>query len=759
MSLEPSSTTGLGASAVSENTTEAHAKEHDQDPGQDQMELQNMQPNTAAPAQEDDISLHARMGDVGAVQRLFESGKFDASYRDETGLTPLHWAAGNNHYALCKFLIDSGADVNAVGGELESTPAMWATKRCHCYVVNLLLQHGADPLLMDSQGFNMLHIATFDGNVFLMTILLHQNIPVDVPDTHSHTCLMWAAYNRYPLIVDLLLRWGANVYARDDKGFTALHWALVRGSHGCIQKLIEYGSDRFAETTDGKTPAITAQEMGTVRVWHRALSESGFNSDGTIKTFKFPLASVVKNKRTFMSRIYFLGPFLLIFWVIMILSHMFVYAAVPLVLFLSYSMQWAAQWGLKWAPSDMRQLHRTPWLAGIFAGTCFWVGVTWLTTLSRNTFSTNPIYNVIFGISYSLCAYFYGCSILEDPGYVPKSGSRSQQKAVVEELLSQWRYDEHNFCTHCMVRMPLRSKHCKRCARCIAKHDHHCPWIHNCVGVNNHRHFFLYIVFLEIGIILFVRLVLAHLENIPDPPIAECNILEGFACTQYLKDPFTIILAIWSILQLTWVTMLLFVQLVQISRAQTTYENVHHNLHPEDSMRTSKPTDHLASLITSGTTSLDDAQLMGPGASPGPTNTTTSATGPSTTPHNSRRESCLSRWKKLLGLDTFIETAFYGYKGRQARQAAHRAGRGGVRTNPFSRGILTNCKDFWCDPAPVFGKRESGNAMLDGEVVNYARMYDAPMRMSRGRARRTGDGGAVYSCIAGDGTGEGDDAV
>ena len=61
--------------------------------------------------------------------------------------------------------------------------------------------------------------------------------------------------------------------------------------------------------------------------------------------------------------------------------------------------------------------------------------------------------------------------MVEDPGYVPKSGSRSQQKAAIDELLELWKFDEQNFCVHCMTRMPLRSKHCKRCKRCVAKHD------------------------------------------------------------------------------------------------------------------------------------------------------------------------------------------------------------------------------------------------------------------------------------------------
>lgn len=87
------------------------------------------------------------------------------------------------------------------------------------------------------------------------------------------------------------------------------------------------------------------------------------------------------------------------------------------------------------------------------------------------TYFTNGLSNFFFAISYGLCTYFYIISMLEDPGFIPKSGSRTQQKSVVDELLSLWKFDEENYCVHCMVRMPLRSKHCKKCVRCVAKHD------------------------------------------------------------------------------------------------------------------------------------------------------------------------------------------------------------------------------------------------------------------------------------------------
>ena len=39
---------------------------------------------------EEDIMQLARIGNLAGVQRLFESGRFDATYKDEQAITPLH---------------------------------------------------------------------------------------------------------------------------------------------------------------------------------------------------------------------------------------------------------------------------------------------------------------------------------------------------------------------------------------------------------------------------------------------------------------------------------------------------------------------------------------------------------------------------------------------------------------------------------------------------------------------------------------------
>jgi ankyrin repeat protein len=673
-----------------------------------EKEMQKLEHDDTRPplAPENDVMHLARLGEIGAIQKLFENIKVDATYRDEQGITPLHWAAIKGHYALCHFLVTCGADVNAKGGDVGATPILWAARTPrNYYVVNLLLEHGADPLRTDDQGFNLLQNSVMDGNVYQTLLLLYNDIPVDTPDDKGHTALMWAAYKGFPACVEVLLKYGADIHAKDEQGFTALHWSLVKGSYGCIQKLIEYGVDRDAITNDGKSPSAVATEMNSGKQWRRALADCGYTPAG--ESIKYPFSSISTDRRYFMSRFFFFWPFLLLISSIYVAAMMPVYLGAPLSVTIWAVLQKSGQQLLRWAPLNMKHIHHTSFTAGVFAATLFWVGQQWLFKILPSTYATNPLYNLLFAMSFGLCLWFYGLAMSEDPGYVPKATSRQEQKTVVQDLISKAQFDEHNFCISCMIRRPLRSKHCRRCGRCVAKQDHHCPWVNNCVGVNNHRHFLLYLVAMLAGIVLNLRLALTYLEFLPTAPGDTCNLLGPEFCSQYNKDPVAIIITIWATLQLTWPTMLLAVQLIQVSRAQTTLE----------SMRGHKEFSAAAEIITStavaGSTSLQGASLDGAS-----TNVPAASGAPGQS--QSSKQGCWAHWKTLLGLDTVLATAMYGSRAEEVMTIQRR--------NPWTRGLATNCSDFFCDGEPVFGRRKDGHGMLGGVTIEWTTTFEIPPR-------------------------------
>jgi protein AFG1 len=193
-------------------------------------------------------------------------------------------------------------------------------------------------------------------------------------------------------------------------------------------------------------------------------------------------------------------------------------------------------------------------------------------------------------------------------------------------------------------------------------------------------------------------------EVLPTPPQSElhCEILKPEYCAQWSKDPLTLVTNIWGSLQLTWTFMLLFVHLVQIARALTTYE----------SMRGHTEMGPVMSAVATGALNPDSAQITASGAGPDPA-------APHGHLHKKNKEGCLSSWKKMLGLDVFFAIAFNGYNGSKKKEKQRKRG------NPFTRGVFRNCQDFWGD-GPMFGRKENGMALLGGQKVDYTSMYDVP---------------------------------
>ncbi|CAF1978368.1 unnamed protein product [Rotaria magnacalcarata] len=96
-------------------------------------------------------------------------------------------------------------------------------------------------------------------------------------------------------------------------------------------------------------------------------------------------------------------------------------------------------------------------------------------------------FNLIVGhwlVINTVMHYYFG--ITKSPGFV---ADLKIEKSTQDAL-------GYTKCLKCGVMKPPRAHHCKVCQKCVVRYDHHCPWINNCVGYQNHVHFLLFCIYM-----------------------------------------------------------------------------------------------------------------------------------------------------------------------------------------------------------------------------------------------------------------------
>ncbi|KAL9951626.1 hypothetical protein ACROYT_G044327 [Oculina patagonica] len=197
---------------------------------------------------------------------------------DNQGLTPLHIAAYNNHFAVVQYLLQQGASVDP-RDKHRRTPLFLAAGEGATESVQALINAGADVTIKDVDSRSCVRVAV--GHTATMEVILQRRAayrlitekditgfaPVHYAAKHGHlqnillfmernraattvmsygldTALHGAARYGWHEVVEALLS-GRNIRSlnlKDSQGKTALHFACVEGHDRVVELLLNLGA-------------------------------------------------------------------------------------------------------------------------------------------------------------------------------------------------------------------------------------------------------------------------------------------------------------------------------------------------------------------------------------------------------------------------------------------------------------------------------------------------------------------------------------
>ena len=201
-------------------------------------------------------------GDLEKVMSMIKANPNLVFSKDDSGCTPLEYAAFIGRKDIIDFLLANKADVNARDTVVGMNPLLIAADKGSLDVAASLLLLKADINAKDKIGNTPLHNAAQKGYKDMVILLLANKAEVDAKNNYGFTPLFAAAAGGHLDVLKLLLANKADINSLDAKGETPLHFAAEKGNKVMAELLLGNSADVNAKSSSGETPLYKAARSG-----------------------------------------------------------------------------------------------------------------------------------------------------------------------------------------------------------------------------------------------------------------------------------------------------------------------------------------------------------------------------------------------------------------------------------------------------------------------------------------------------------------
>ncbi|KAJ7373562.1 Palmitoyltransferase zdhhc17 [Desmophyllum pertusum] len=419
-----------------------------------------------------DLVRATQYGVFDRCHELVDKEGVDVNTLDKENVSAIHWAAINNRIRIAEYFVSKGAAVDQKGGILNATPLHWAVRQGHLEMIVFLMKHGADPASLDIEGCSCLHVAVQHSQMGAVAYLISKGMDVDQLDRNGMSPLMWAAYRCFGLeLTRMLLTMNASVPLADKfHKNTALHWAVMSNNHNVIRALLKAGASMDALNAEGQSPYdLAKQKKSKWILFQMDLLSKDKGQDKPVF-----LQTLTRDKAV--QRYIQIGlPFFVLFSVGAILEYSSSWVmSLPLITAVGIISYYALQW------FTLNYSHGSATVFGWTLATKAYLYYNILTVYLHYILSKVVLSRASFFVNTVGLYYCFYKSWKTDPGYL--HATTAEQRKTIIELVEKNSFDLTKFCSTCLLQKPIRSKHCAVCDRCVAKFDHHCPWVEKLCG-------------------------------------------------------------------------------------------------------------------------------------------------------------------------------------------------------------------------------------------------------------------------------------